>query len=49
MLITFPPFSGRRPTWEDKESYEKLYEMHGLCDVSECLYTEGREQAEEEG
>ncbi|XP_040506260.1 uncharacterized protein LOC121106508 isoform X1 [Gallus gallus] len=39
----------RRPTWEDKESYEKLYEMHGLCDVSECLYTEGREQAEEEG
>uniref|UniRef100_A0A8V0XUL5 PHD-type domain-containing protein n=1 Tax=Gallus gallus TaxID=9031 RepID=A0A8V0XUL5_CHICK len=32
-----------------RPSYEKLYEMHGLCDVSECLYTEGREQAEEEG
>ncbi|XP_021236899.1 serine/arginine repetitive matrix protein 2-like [Numida meleagris] len=39
----------RRPTWEDQESYAVLHERHSRCDVSECLYTEGREQAEEEG
>ncbi|XP_019467525.1 G2/M phase-specific E3 ubiquitin-protein ligase-like [Meleagris gallopavo] len=39
----------RRPTWEDKESYDTLHKTHQRCDVSECIHTEGREQAEEEG
>ncbi|XP_042749624.1 PHD finger protein 7-like, partial [Lagopus leucura] len=39
----------RRPTWEDKESYETLHKKHQRCDVGECLHTEGREQAEKHG
>ncbi|XP_042694659.1 PHD finger protein 7-like [Centrocercus urophasianus] len=39
----------RRPTWEDKESYETLHKIHQRCDAGECLYTEGREQEEGDG
>ncbi|XP_052527354.1 PHD finger protein 7-like [Tympanuchus pallidicinctus] len=39
----------RRPTWEDKESYETLHKIHDRCDASECLYAEGREREEGDG
>ncbi|XP_021245037.1 PHD finger protein 7-like [Numida meleagris] len=41
------PLSG--PTWEDGNAYASLGERHRRCDASECLYSQGREQAEEEG
>ena len=49
VLITFPPFSGRRPTWEDSNAYAALLERHRRCDASNCRYPHGREQAEGEG
>lgn len=48
-LIIFPPFTDRRPVWEDNDAYALLGNRHRRCDVSECLYQRGREQAEEEG
>ncbi|XP_040520591.1 PHD finger protein 7-like [Gallus gallus] len=39
----------RRPAWEDNNAYTLLGDRHRRCDVSECLYQRGREQAEEEG
>lgn len=48
-LIIFPPFTDRRPAWEDNNAYTLLGDRHRRCDVSECLYQRGREQAEEEG
>ena len=49
VLIPFPPFPGREPTWEDNDAYASLLERHGSCDASHCLYPHGREQAEGEG
>ncbi|XP_021237312.1 PHD finger protein 7-like isoform X2 [Numida meleagris] len=39
----------RRPTWWDDKTYPSLRQRHRRCDASECLYQEGREEAEEEG
>ncbi|NWV06379.1 PHF7 protein, partial [Ptilonorhynchus violaceus] len=39
----------RGPSWEEDGAYEQLYERHSHCDASECLFPEGREDAEEEG
>ncbi len=47
--ITFPLFSGRRPSWWDDEAYQALRERHRRCDVSICYYRRGREEAEEQG
>ncbi|OXB51918.1 hypothetical protein ASZ78_013604, partial [Callipepla squamata] len=49
VLMTFPPFSDRRPRWEDNDAYASLLERHGRCDASECHYPHGREQAERAG
>ncbi|XP_033369751.1 uncharacterized protein LOC117244298 [Parus major] len=43
------PFSIRQPTWEDNNAFADLGERHGRCNVRECLYPRGREEAEEEG
>ena len=48
-LITSPPFSCRRPLWEESDAYESLLERHSRCNACECLYRGGREQAEREG
>ena len=48
-LITFSPFSGSGPMWEDGNAYASLGLRHGRCDASECLSPQGRGQAEEEG
>ncbi|XP_040425114.1 cell wall protein AWA1-like isoform X3 [Cygnus olor] len=48
-LDNFPPFSRRRPTWENNDAFASLRERHQRCDVSECLYPQGREQAEGQG
>ncbi|OXB51428.1 hypothetical protein ASZ78_000704, partial [Callipepla squamata] len=45
VLMMFPPFSDRRPRWEDSDAYASLLERHGRCDASECHYPHGREQA----
>ncbi|XP_066859482.1 PHD finger protein 7-like [Anser cygnoides] len=39
----------RGPTWEDGNAFASLQERHQRCDVSECLYPQGREQAEGQG
>uniref|UniRef100_A0A8C3B9L1 Uncharacterized protein n=1 Tax=Cairina moschata TaxID=8855 RepID=A0A8C3B9L1_CAIMO len=39
----------RRPTWEDNNAFASQYERHRSCDVSECLYPQGRDQAERQG
>ncbi|XP_050572789.1 PHD finger protein 7-like, partial [Cygnus atratus] len=39
----------RRPTWENNDAFASLRERHQRCDVSECLYPQGREQAEGQG
>lgn len=48
-LISFPLFSGRRPSWWDDAAYQSLRERHRRCDASMCLYRGGRERAEEKG
>lgn len=48
-LITYSPFSGSGPTWEDDNAYASLGLRHERCDASDCLYPLGREQAEGEG
>ncbi|XP_021240113.1 PHD finger protein 7-like isoform X2 [Numida meleagris] len=39
----------RRPTWMEDDTYPSLLERHRRCDVNQCLYPGGREQAEREG
>ncbi|XP_072216518.1 PHD finger protein 7-like [Excalfactoria chinensis] len=39
----------RRPSWWDDEAYQSLRERHRRCDVSECFYPGGREEAENDG
>ena len=48
-LITFPLFSGRRPSWWDDAAYQSLRERHRRCDASMCFYLGGRERAQEKG
>ncbi|XP_064374626.1 PHD finger protein 7-like [Dromaius novaehollandiae] len=43
----FVPF--RPPAWEETGQYEELYERHSQCDAGQCLYREGRQQAQESG
>ncbi|XP_031408638.1 PHD finger protein 7-like [Meleagris gallopavo] len=49
MFIMGIQIPDRRPVWEDNDAYALLGNRHRRCDVSECLYQRGREQAEEEG
>uniref|UniRef100_A0A8C9FK98 PHD finger protein 7 n=1 Tax=Pavo cristatus TaxID=9049 RepID=A0A8C9FK98_PAVCR len=49
MFIMGIQIPDRRPTWEDNNAYALLGDRHRRCDVSECLYQRGREQAEGEG
>ncbi|XP_064374804.1 PHD finger protein 7-like isoform X2 [Dromaius novaehollandiae] len=39
----------RPPAWEETGQYEELYERHSQCDAGQCLYREGRQQAQESG
>ncbi|XP_062440937.1 PHD finger protein 7-like [Rhea pennata] len=39
----------REAAWEADGAFDQLYERHSRCDASRCLYTRGREEAEDEG
>ncbi|XP_040502714.1 PHD finger protein 7-like [Gallus gallus] len=39
----------RKPKWETNRAYASLGVRHRHCDASNCLYPQGREQAEREG
>ncbi|XP_064374593.1 PHD finger protein 7-like [Dromaius novaehollandiae] len=39
----------RPPAWEETGQYEELSERHSQCDAGQCLYQEGRQQAQESG
>ncbi|XP_032050119.1 PHD finger protein 7-like [Aythya fuligula] len=39
----------RVPAWEDNDAFASQRERHRHCDASECLYPQGRDQAEGQG